>query len=276
MDTNYKYMKNIKSLILISILTLTFQGLFAQGVVSVKEMLAQKDAIIVSAQNASVFISKAHVKNAVNIDIHDLQTDVPYKGKLKSTSDLANLFGKKGISQTSKIIIYDKGDMKYAGRLYWVFKYMGVSDVKVLNGGIKAYMAARKPITKVVAKPKAVTFTPKLNKDINVDKAYVKSKVSNSGTILLDVRSAEEFGDGSCNAAVNIEFKQVIDANGKIKSKEELLALFKAKGITGNKEIIVFCATSVRAGIVYLVLKDVLNFSNVKVFEGAYNQWKTS
>jgi len=268
-------MKNIKSIFIVLVLVFSFQGIFAQAIVDVKAMLAQTDAIIVSAQNEADY-NKVHIKGAINIDIHTLQADVPYKGKLNSTAQIATTLGAKGISQTSKIIVYDEGDMKNAGRLYWILKYMGVANVKVLDGGQKAYMAARKPITKTASTLTATTFTPKVNSAIFVDKAYVKSKVGNSGTVLFDVRSTTEFAEGSCQGSVNMDYKEVIGANGLIKSKEELLALFKAKGVTPEKEIIVYCATSVRAGIVYLILKDILNFSNVKVFEGAYNEWKAS
>ncbi len=268
-------MKNIKSIITLFILVFSFQGLIAQAIIDVKGMLEQSGTIIVSAQN-EVDYNKVHIKGAINIDIHNLQADVPYKGKLNTTAQVATTLGANGIAQTSKIIVYDEGDMKNAGRLYWILKYMGVADVKVLDGGQKAYMAARKPITKTATNLAATTFTARVNNAIFVDKAYVKSKVGNSNTVLLDVRAASEFAEGACSGSVNMEYNQVIGANGLIKSKEELLALFKAKGITADKEIIVYCATSVRAGIVYLILKDILNFSNVKVFEGAYNEWKAS
>jgi len=53
-----------------------------------------------------------------------------------------------------------------------------------------------------------------------------------------------------------------------------LEALFNAAGITKNKEVILYCATSVRAGVVFLALSSILEYPNVKVYDGAYNEWK--
>ena len=44
-------------------------------------------------------------------------------------------------------------------------------------------------------------------------------------------------------------------------------------GITTDKEIILYCASSVRAGIVYIALTSILEFPNVRVYDGAFYEW---
>ena len=66
----------------------------------------------------------------------------------------------------------------------------------------------------------------------------------------------------------------MLNAKKMLKSKEELTKLFKAKGISPDKEVILFCETSVRAGIVYLALTTVLDYTKVKVYDGAYYDWQ--
>lgn len=249
-----------------------FNSLSFAQIIDVKTALSKKKAVLVSARNASDY-AKVHIKNAVNIDIHTLQVNTPYKGKLKTPAQLAEILGNHGITRETEVIIYDDGQMKYAGRLYWVMKYLGMPNVTVLNGGMKSWMKARKPITKVATKTSKVKFTPAVNKNIIATKAYVKANLNKSSEALIDARSPKEFGEGSITKAINIEFKE-LTANGVMKSKADLQSLFQSKGITEDKEVIVFCATSVRAGIVYLALHDILKYANVKVYEGAYNEWK--
>ena len=204
---------------------------------------------------------------------------------LKSPAEIAKIFGEKGISENSKIVIYDNGKNKLAGRLYWIFEYIGAKDVNILDGHIKSWMKIRKPVTPKATKITPATFkaTTDASKIATMD--YVKSKLKDPKVILLDVRSADEFGGkdddekitrkGHIPEAINLEFKNVVNDNGTIKSKEEISAVIKKAGITSDKEIIIYCATSVRAGIMYVALSSVLDFPNVRVYDGAYYEWNS-
>ena len=65
----------------------------------------------------------------------------------------------------------------------------------------------------------------------------------------------------------------MLGKGGTIKSKEELEKVTKEAGITSDKEIILYCESSVRAGIVYMALKSILEFPKVRVYDGAFNEW---
>ena len=45
--------------------------------------------------------------------------------------------------------------------------------------------------------------------------------------------------------------------------------------VTSDKEVILYCASSVRAGIVFMALKDILGYPNVTVYDGAYYEWES-
>lgn len=262
-----------------------FQVSFAQGdVISVKEYLKimkDKNTILVSARKPADY-KKVHIINAVNINHKDLYKAQAVKSVLKPTAEIAEILGSKGVSETKNIVIYDGGTGKYSGRLYWILKYMGANNVKILNGHMAAWKAARKPVTRMPSKVKPTTFNASVNKAMNVDMAYVKKALVNPNAILLDVRSPEEFAGtkvskirkGTIPGALNIEFKHMLNAKKMLKSKDELTKLFKTKGISPEKEVVLFCETSVRAGIVYLALTTVLDYKNVKVYDGAYYEWQ--
>ena len=280
-------MKNIKILSSFIIAFLFFvPTLIAQGdFISAKEfstLIKDKNTKVISAQKLKNY-QTSHITGSVHVYHKDLYKSSGPEGMLLSTSALASYFGKKGISSTNTIIIYDDGKNKYSSRVYWVLKYLGAKNVKLLHKDMKAWRSARIPLTKSVSKPKAATFTAHVNKSLIVNTAWVKSHLTDANVVIIDARHITEYNGtsekpvskGHIPGAVNIEWKKMINENGSIKSTDELKKIFAAKGVTSGKTIVVYCATSVRAGIEYVALKSILKFPNVKVYDGAYNEWES-
>ena len=258
---------------------------FGQDIISVKGFLKiQKDpnVVLVSARKPADY-KKVHIAGAVNVNHKDLYKVTP-KSTLKTSAEIAKILGGKGISNTNTIVLYDNGSGKYSGRMYWILKYLGAKNVKILDGHMKAWRMARKPVTKNPASKKATTFALNMNKAIMANIAQVKKASTNPASIIVDVRAADEYNGikesklpkGHIPSAINLEFKKVMTTKGKLKSKEDLQALFTAAGITKDKEIILYCESSVRAGIVYLALTSALNYPKVKVYDGALFEWTAS
>jgi thiosulfate/3-mercaptopyruvate sulfurtransferase len=276
-------MKKIKTMISMLFLILFVAGsLTAQDIISAKDFakIMKNDNIgLISARKAADF-AKVHIPNAVNIEYQELNGDMKM---LESASKISQIFGENGISTDQTIVLYDNGSGKYSGRLYWVFKYMGAKDVKVLDGGMKAWRAGRKPVTRNPTSIKATTFTAKVNKDYLATMTQVNSAIDNPNVILVDVRSPEEYEGtaettlrkGHIPSSINLEYKNVLTAEGTLKSNEELAKIFNDAGITKDKEVILFCESSVRAGVVFLALKTSLNYPKVRVYDGAYLEWQS-
>ncbi len=277
-------MKNIKLFVLsFVVVLLATQFLAAQGDMITaadlgKKIKAKEKLTVVSVRKPADF-KKSHLKNAINIDLKKLASETDPKGILKSPEEIATVLGKAGIDGKGLIVIYDDGKMKYAGRFYWILKYLGVENVKVLHRDLKKWQAARLPVTKASTPVKATTFTPNINKSIFVDESYVKAHKASA--VLLDVRPPDEFNGTSTKPvtkghipdAENMEYTQILKENGDLKSKAEIENIAKGVGATADKEIILYCGTSTRAGIVYLAFTTILGYKNVKVYDGAYNEW---
>jgi len=277
-------MRTIKLFVLSFVVVfLGTQFLAAQGDVITaadlgKKLKAKENLTVISVRKPADF-KKSHMKNAINIDLKKLASDTDPKGILKSPEDIAKILGQAGIDGKGLIVVYDDGKMKYAGRFYWILKYLGVENVKVLHRDLKQWQAARLPVTKTPTTVKATSFTPSVNKSIFADEAYVKAHKASA--VLLDVRPPDEFNGtstkpeskGHIPGAKNMEYTQLLKENGALKSKTEIENIAKGVGATADKEIILYCGTSTRAGIVYLAFTTILGYKNVKVYDGAYNEW---
>jgi len=276
-------MKNIRiAFVFILSVVLTTGFVRAQDVISAKDLqnyLKQDNTILVSVQKTADY-GKIHITGSVHLDHNLLYND---KTVLLPSSQVAQILGVNGISNDMKIVLYDGGTSKYAGRMYWVLNYLGATDVKILNGGLPAWKAARKPVTKSVTNAKEATFIPHINKDYLATMSTVKGAVNNNDYVIIDARTPEEYKGtnetsirlGHIPSAVNINYVNMLNSKGELKSNEELTKLFAEAGATKDKTIIVYCKTSVRAGIEFFTLKSALNYPNVLVYDGAYSEWQS-
>lgn len=255
--------------------------LFAMGnFVSVKyvaEKLRDPNSLIVDARSEDDF-KQVHITNAISLPVEELSSKTPIDGILKSSSEIAKILGDKGIDLNKEIIIYcSKGSN--AGRLYWILEMMGAQNVKLLDGNIDAWKAARKPVTKNPTITKKTTLHAQLSTKTLLTIDDVKSKMNKNNVVLVDARDEAYFAGVDSNSkghipgAVNINSDLLKDDSGLLKSTADLKKLFETKGVKADKEVILYCQTSTRAGLLYVVLTSVLDYPNVKIYDGAYNEW---
>jgi len=273
-------MKLIRNILLFSAaLFFINSAAIAQGdIISAADFMklykTDKSLVIIDASQESSY-KKIHVKNAVNIPHKALYKEGAIEALIMDPADLAKVFGENGVSNTANIVVYDGGSQKYSSRVYWILKYMGAENVKLLHKDMTDWRKARVPLTGTPSRVKPATFTPNVNKSIIANMADVKA----GNSIILDVRTADEFdgtaenSEGHLPSAVNINYEDFLTESGAFKSKAEIETLLKTKGITSSSKVIGYCRTSVRAAVVYAAFVDVLGWNNFKVYDGAYAEW---
>lgn len=279
---------NKKNLLLLFAVIFLFAGkIIAQAdFISAKEFndYAKKTPglIIVDASKPDLY-AKAHLKGAINLPYKELnQKEGKVEGLMESPANMAKVFGDKGISENDAIVVYDEGSQKYSTRVYWLLKYLGASNVKLLHKENNAWRDSRILLTSEPTKLKAKTFTPKINESIAIDVAGLSGKMND--VVLIDAREVAEYsgtetGDkayskGHFPKAVNVEFKSLLNADDSYKSVDELTKLFADKGLTSDKTYVLYCKTGVKASVVYFALTELLKYSNVSLYDGGYVEWE--
>ncbi len=259
-------------------------GSFAQDLISVADLakeLKNPDYIVVSGEIETEY-AKVHITGAVNVSYKAFFKPGDIEGLLVSNEEIAKILGDNGVSEKKTIIVYDEGSMKYSGRLYFILKYMGAAKVKVLDGGLEAWKAGRKPVTKNPSNVAKTTFVPKVNAGLLVSMADVKAAKGKADVVLVDSREVGEFkglenkSTGHLPGAINWDHTTLIDAKHMLKPKAEIEKMLAEKGITKDKNIILYCSTGVRASKEYLVLTSVLGYTKVKIYDNGYNEWKAA
>lgn len=261
--------------------------LFSISLSAQVDFINAKDFMALNKSNDNLVIVDAnkpknydvnHIKGAINIDHNDLYQAGDIKGLIMSPEELAAFFGNKGINENSTVVVYDDGSQKYSSRVYWVLKYIGANDVRILHKDMDVWRAARVPLTSSPGKYAATTFTPTVNDGIFATLDYVMAKKDESNVVLVDCRTADEYNgveksEGHIPGAVNLNYEDLLTDTGAFKSAEELKMIAEKYNITADTELILYCRTSVRAAVEYVAFKNILGFENVRVYDGAYLEW---
>jgi thiosulfate/3-mercaptopyruvate sulfurtransferase len=272
----------LKKLFAFSLVLFAFQS-FAQGpLISAKdfaaELKANKSLVVIDVNGADIY-GKQHIQGAINLPHKELYKAGPVEGQLKPAEELAAIFGKKGVSNTAKIVLYDEGSNRYNSRVWWILKSIGATDVSVLHFNMDQFAAARIPLTATPATGKATTFAV----TESPYKAFPMAEVQKltEGTLLLDGREKDEFdgvdaakkSKGHIPGAVWMNFKEVLTATGAYKSKDEIIAAAAKFGATPEKPIVVYCNSGIKAAVLYIALKEIAGFQNVNYYVGSYSDW---
>ncbi|MDD2306907.1 MAG: rhodanese-like domain-containing protein [Prolixibacteraceae bacterium] len=267
-------------------LTLMAIHSFAQGpVISAKdlanELKTNKNLVILDVNPADVY-AKQHIQGAINLFFKELYQPNAVEGKLRPANELAEILGKKGISNTAKIVVYENESNKHNNRVWWILKSLGAADVWTLHVDAKAFATAHLAMNSVPVTAKPVTFTV-------TDSPYkllTMEDVKNlpKGTLLLDGREKEEFegvdaakkSKGHIPGAVWMNYREVLTPTGAFKTKDEIIAAAAKFGATPEKPIVVYCNSGVKASTLFVGLKEIAGFQKVQYYGGSYADWASN
>lgn len=275
----------LKKLFVIALMLITFQS-FAQGpVVLAKdfaiELKSNKDLVVIDV-NAPEVYAKQHIQGAINLFFRELYQPNAVEGKLKPANELAAILGKKGISNTAKIVVYENESNKHNNRVWWILKSLGAADVWTLHVDAKEFAAAQLVLNSTPATAKPTTFALAESKYKSLTMDEVKNLPQ--GTLLLDGREKEEFegvdaakkSKGHISGAVWMNYREVLTPTGAFKTKDEIVAAAAKYGVTPEKPIVVYCNSGVKASTLLVGLKEIAGFQNVQYYGGSYADWSSN
>ena len=212
------------------------------------------------------------------------------KREIISKEDLENSLQRAGINNDTTLIVY--GDFKnwFATFAFWILKYYGFQDVRLMNGSRKKWFEEDRPFSLDLPNYPTGTFkASEPDKSIRAFMNYVKEAIGFHNKILIDVRSNDEYKGktlapseyfteygqigGHIPGAVNVPWNSMINEDGTFKSSGELRKLYESLNVTPDKEVITYCGIGERASYTWFVLKYLLGYPNVKNYDGSWLEW---
>jgi thiosulfate/3-mercaptopyruvate sulfurtransferase len=247
------------------------------------------DIAIVEVDEDVQAYEKGHIKNAIAINWETELHEHPRR-EFVSAEALAKLLGEKGISDDQTIVLYSGNNNWFATYAYWLLKYRGVDNVKLLNGGRKKWELESRELTQDLPDRSATTFQVGQEKpELRIFRDEVLQRVDRGDQAWVDVRSPEEFrGEllapphlpqeqaqvpGHIPGAANITWSKTVNEDGTFKTADELEKLYAAEGITKDKDVVTYCRIGERSSHSWFVLNELLGFNNVRNYDGSWTEY---
>jgi len=225
---------------------------------------------------------RAHIPGAVGLPVHVWIKESEEGVHVMGPEAFADLMGQLGVSDDTTVVTYDDWIGAYATRLWWVLKYYGHSNAKVLNGGWQRWVSEGRPVTfhQTVVEPGH--FIPRPDESIMCRLGDVMSKVGEAGVQILNVlpetfyRGIESWNKrvGHIPGSRNIPSERFLtdDDRHVFKAAAELQAILTEAGLVPTNETIIHCQAGVRTTVGFFVL-SLLGWDRVRAYDASMAEW---
>jgi thiosulfate/3-mercaptopyruvate sulfurtransferase len=191
--------------------------------------------------------------------------------------------GKLGIGPETKVVVYDDAAMKNAARIWWILRYWGVDDVRLLNGAWRGWTSAGLPTTEDAPPPVApVEFKATPRSKRLATKRQILESLAGGGLQLVDTRSEGEFCGlargrnqkaGAIPGAKHLEWSDLIDLDTqRFKPSQTLRQLFDRAGIDLDRPTAAYCQSGGRASVMAFGL-ELMGVKDVRNYFRSWNEW---
>ena len=226
-----------------------------------------------------------HVPGA---DFLDLQgelsaLDTPLKFTMPSPEHLARAFGRHGLGDGTRVVLYSIGTMMWATRVWWMLRALGFDGAAVLDGGFDRWQAEGRAVES--GEPKGyppATFTPRPRPERFVDRTAVKAAIGDPQTVTVNALGPQfhrglepsRYGrPGRVPGSVNVPAASLVDpATKRFVSPTDAMARFAAAGVHRDRRVIAYCGGGISATIDLFLLHQ-LGFDDLTLYDGSMGEW---
>ncbi|MGC5364509.1 sulfurtransferase [Streptomyces sp. DT24] len=219
-----------------------------------------------------------HIPGAVFVDLEaELAAPAGAGGRhpLPDPESFGAVMRRAGVSQDTPVVVYDGGQGWAAARCWWMLRWTGHQDVRVLDGGLAAWTGE---LSTEPPRPAEGDFVPVPGAVPLLD-ADGAAALARSG-LLLDARAAERYrGEvepidrvaGHIPGAVSAPTSENVEEDGRLRPEEALADRFKGLGAGDGREVGVYCGSGVSAA--HEVLALAVAGIPAALYAGSWSEW---
>jgi len=245
--------------------------------------------VVVDVRQAWTSYLQNHLPRAVWLNVETLraqQGELPFQ--LLAAEHYATLFNRLGISPVTPVVVYSAGDQYDIDATFtaWLLQSAGAQHVHLLDGGYAKWEIEGRAVTQRYPRARSprIRFTAKTFRPPVARLEDVLGAVGGSGALLVDARPPEQFTGvagaqlrrGHVPGAINNPWRDNLEKPDLAlvwKRPEALREGYIARGITPDKDIILYCNSGTEASHVYFALRHLLDYPRVRIFLGSWTQW---
>jgi thiosulfate/3-mercaptopyruvate sulfurtransferase len=237
-----------------------------------------KNVVVLDARAKAKFAA-AHIPAALWVDHAEWAKSF---GDGRDAAGWSKRIGELGITAESKVIVYDDAQSKDAARIWWMLRYWGVADVRLLHGGWIGWEKAKLPtdakdephpkaLFEAVAAPERLATKEGLLKSLkagNLQIVDARSEGEHCGTDAMKNKSA-----GAIPGAKHLEWSDLLDKEShRFKPAAELKTLFDEAGIRLDQPTATHCQSGGRAAVMAFGL-ELMGTKTVSNYYKSWSEW---
>ena len=254
------------------------------------EQLVETDWVASHAHDATIRIvdmrmngyAEGHVPGAVHlapVAIRDANSPPTF---LPTPAAFEAMMARLGISDATRVVVYDERGGIYAARLWWILNYFGHPDVALMNGGWVKWTAEQRPVTTDAAAPAAGRFKARPRPEWLATASDVARAIDKPGVKILDARTTAEIEGkdlrnirrgGFIPSSIPVYWEDLLDPQQKtFKPAGELIKIYEERGILPSQDVIAYCQVGMRASVDLFALY-LIGYDKLRNYYGAWEEW---
>lgn len=251
---------------------------------------------IIEVDEDVLLYDTGHIPGAIKLD-WQAQLNEPVRREFIGPERFAPLMDAIGVRNDTTVVFYGDRNNWWATYAYWIFQLNGHTTAKVMDGGRKKWSDEGRELTKDV--PHYTSAGYRAGPPAAGIRAFRDDVLAHIGgrapqpageRPLVDVRSPAEYSGelmhmadypqegtlrgGHIPSAQNIPWAQAVDAEtATFKPAEELKQLYGGKGVTAERDVVVYCRIGERSSHTWFVLHELLGYPRVRNYDGSWTEW---
>ena len=231
--------------------------------------------------NGKSCYESGHIVGASYFDIDDIaDTSSGLKHMLPSADIFAEKVGALGVSNTSRVVVYDSNSFFASARAWWMFRAMGHDETFVLDGGLNAWKAAGGDVETETPAPTPQTFMASYRPDLVRDQAAMLDHVAQGDVTILDARAQGRFDgtspepradlpSGHMPGSYCVPATALLSETGAMLSKADLAPILEP---FVESDVVTSCGSGVSAAVISLALARSGNW-DAALYDGSWSEW---
>ncbi|MBM3457719.1 MAG: sulfurtransferase [Armatimonadetes bacterium] len=210
------------------------------------------------------------------VDEHD-----PVPAQAAPPEKLARVFGAAGIGDRTEVVVYDDHPaLQFATRLWWLLRFAGHDQCRVLNGGWSRWVAEGRPVAAASAAPTPAVFTPRMRPEWRRTADEVLAGLADPTVQLLDARDAGQYSGrirrgvrgGHIPGALHLPREALVGEDRCFLPADVLSRTISTAGLSPDRPVTAYCNGGVAATSVLFAL-SMLGFPRLANYDGSWNEW---
>jgi thiosulfate/3-mercaptopyruvate sulfurtransferase len=228
---------------------------------------------VVDVRDAWEYDSIGHVPGAVNVPFDAFRAKDGEEGMMPPEDEWVDLLETSGVTADDPLVAYDDTHGVFAARFLVTALYFGHEDLALLDGDYSAWIRSQEATTERPDVDRMSYDAGTASEDPFVDADAVLDAIDDPGAVVVDTREPDEFAAGHLPGAVNLDWKELVDQETRgLKSRDSVETLLADRGISPEKQVVLYCNTARRISHTFVVLRH-LGYEDVAFYEGSLTDW---